>query len=148
MVSLLIQNKIYFSLKKFFSFNLDDEEGNIYEGFYSNFFIIRKDPLALLGAPKSKVLGGVTAKLTIEICNDLDLQVIHQFPNLNQIDSWSGAFITSSFRGVMPINTIYLLDQQNQVEKTIHLHSDQSEQLKSIYNQFVKKIQISSTKII
>lgn len=80
-----------------------DADGNLYEGLSSNFFIIRSDR-SIQTAPIESVLFGTIMKRVLKDWKYSE--IIFEHPNVNEIDSWRGAFITSTSRLILPIHTI------------------------------------------
>ncbi len=81
---------------------LSDPAGRLYEGLSSNFFIIRPDG-RLQTAPLSDVLSGTVLKRVLQ---KYDGAVVFTHPKIDEIESWQGAFLTSTSRLILPIDTI------------------------------------------
>jgi len=79
-----------------------DHQGHLYEGLSSNFFAVNKDG-ALETAPKGSVLWGTMQRHLISLCEESNIKVIYQCPSVRDISTWKGAFITSTSRGLLPI---------------------------------------------
>lgn len=80
-----------------------DEDGNLYEGLSSNFFVIQQDG-SLQTAPIESVLVGTIMK---RVLRDWKFsEIIFEHPNVNEIGIWKGAFITSTSRLILPIHAI------------------------------------------
>jgi len=86
-------------------FVMYDSEGNLYEGLSSNFYIYYKD--SIYTAPEDAVLEGTIGKMVFKGCKEMNIPVKRDFPNINNIKEWSGAFITSTSRLVLPITKFY-----------------------------------------
>lgn len=87
---------------------LSDEDGNLYEGLSSNFFVIRSDG-SLQTAPTCSVLVGTVMKRVL-----IDWKysgIVFEHPNIKDIDTWIGAFITSTSRLILPIHKIIIENQ-------------------------------------
>ncbi|ORX87124.1 hypothetical protein BCR32DRAFT_324603 [Anaeromyces robustus] len=82
-----------------------DSEGNLYEGLSSNFYIYYNDSIYI--APEDAVLEGTIGKMVFKGCKEMNILVKREFPNINDIKKWSGAFITSTSRLVLPITKFY-----------------------------------------
>lgn len=86
---------------------LFDKSGRLYEGLSSNFFIINSDGL-IQTAPPSDVLLGTVMKHLIQL---QEKEIIFEHPSIYEIDDWLGAFITSTSRLLLPIDTIIYGDK-------------------------------------
>ncbi|KAJ2658041.1 hypothetical protein IWW48_004213 [Coemansia sp. RSA 1200] len=92
-----------------------------YEGISSNFFATRKRETTtttttgsggrpeyldyqLVSAPRDRVLLGTVMKLVLRICDRDGIEVVYD-PELD-FGRWSGAFVTSTSRWVLPVGTI------------------------------------------
>lgn len=82
---------------------LADEEGNLFEGLSSNFFVIRSDG-ALQTAPIESVLVGTVMKKVLTSWNYSE--IVFEHTNIKEIDTWKGAFITSTSRLILPIHIV------------------------------------------
>ena len=75
----------------------------MYEGLSSNFFVIRSDG-SLQTAPIDSVLVGTVMKRAL---NDWKCsEIVFEHPKISEIDTWKGAFITSTSRLILPIDKI------------------------------------------
>ena len=75
----------------------------MYEGLSSNFFVIRSDG-SLQTAPIDSVLFGTVMK---RVLNDWEFsEIVFEHPKISEIDTWKGAFITSTSRLILPIDKI------------------------------------------
>jgi hypothetical protein len=68
--------------------------GGIREGLTSNFFVIDSQD-NIVTAPDDVVLDGSIRKLVVDICKQNGINIKFECPNLQNIQSWKGAFITS-----------------------------------------------------
>ncbi|KAJ2072751.1 hypothetical protein GGH13_002469 [Coemansia sp. S155-1] len=96
----------------------DSKDGPLrfYEGLSSNFFVTRrvsvgKQPeylnFQLLSAPLDSVLLGTVMKLVLLICERDGISVRYA-PEFDALESWNGAFVSSTSRLVLPVsNVIY-----------------------------------------
>lgn len=82
---------------------LSDAEGNLHEGLSSNFFVIRSDG-SLQTAPIDSILVGTVMKRVLDHwkCSE----IVFEHPKISEIDTWKGAFITSTSRLILPIDKI------------------------------------------
>ncbi|PJF44847.1 MAG: hypothetical protein CUN55_01860 [Phototrophicales bacterium] len=77
-----------------------NEQGQLLEGFSSNFYAILNQ--TLWTAPNELVLGGISRQIVLEIAPSV-LPIRLEPIVKNQIKDISGAFLTSSSRGIIPI---------------------------------------------
>ncbi|KAK3835904.1 MAG: aminotransferase [Linnemannia elongata] len=89
---------------------LDEASQNLYEGLSSNFYAFDRKSQSVVTAPLDSVLQGTILKVVLAVCERQNIPVEFRFPNLRDIDHWEGAFITSTSRLVLPIETIILPD--------------------------------------
>ncbi len=82
---------------------LVDEQGRILEGMSSNFYAVIKGALYTAG---EGVLPGLTRQLVLEEARLAGITVILQAPALQSIPDFEEAFLTSTSRGVLPVNQI------------------------------------------
>ncbi|KAG0238533.1 hypothetical protein BGW42_004295 [Actinomortierella wolfii] len=92
---------------------MDDKE-NIYEGLSSNFFAVvdgsNGQGPTVITAPLEYVLQGTIHRAVQAICKKDNIPLEYRFPNLKEIDQWRGAFVSSTSRLVLPIETVVLPD--------------------------------------
>ncbi|OMJ18504.1 hypothetical protein AYI70_g5323 [Smittium culicis] len=64
-------------------------------------------------SPPSTVLMGTIMQLVIKVCEDDGIKISYKSPSISdlQTDQWVGAFITSTSRLVLPIETVKLSDR-------------------------------------
>ena len=88
------------------------KDGKILEGMTSNFFYVGQTALekpqqagsqAYLGTARENILPGITRDTVIEIARGRGLEVKYLPLSLNQLETITEAFITSSSRGVVPV---------------------------------------------
>ncbi|KAJ1833273.1 hypothetical protein LPJ63_002898 [Coemansia sp. RSA 2711] len=94
-----------------------------YEGLSSNFFAVRRvgtgrDPafrnFELVSAPLDSVLLGTIMKLVLRICERDGIAVAYE-PWL-ELEQWSGAFVTSTSRLVLPVERIVHGEHEQRVD--------------------------------
>ncbi|KAF9099565.1 hypothetical protein BGX23_001207 [Mortierella sp. AD031] len=90
---------------------LDETCQNLYEGLSSNFYAFDRATQSVVTAPLDSVLLGTILKVVLAVCEQQKIPVKFKFPNLKDIDNWEGAFITSTSRLVLPIETMVLPDR-------------------------------------
>ncbi|KAJ1931684.1 hypothetical protein FBU59_006630, partial [Linderina macrospora] len=86
-----------------------------FEGLSSNFFVTRRSPTSFLGyelvsAPLDRVLLGTVMKNVLDICKQDGIRVVFE-PDV-ELDRWSGAFVSSTSRLVLPVSRVVLPDGQ------------------------------------
>lgn len=74
---------------------MDEASQNVYEGLSSNFFVFDRQSQSVVTAPLNCVLQGTILKVVLAVCEKQNIPIEFKFPNLNDIDYWEGAFITS-----------------------------------------------------
>ncbi|KAF9970242.1 hypothetical protein BGZ73_007086 [Actinomortierella ambigua] len=93
---------------------LMDDNQNIYEGLSSNFFAVVNGPdgqgPTVITAPLEYVLQGTIHRAVQAICKQDNIPLVYKFPNLKDVDQWQGAFVSSTTRLVLPIETMVLPD--------------------------------------
>jgi len=114
----------------------------MYEGLSSNFGVIQNG--VLVTAPQATVLPGVTLQIILQTCEKIKLPVEFRAPNINDIDKFEGAFISSTSRMLMPINTIRIMSN-NQVKREIQL--PKCSVFSELGNQLTEQMQKSATPI-
>jgi len=92
---------------------LKDENNCLYEGLSSNFGILMKG--TIFTAPHGSVLPGVTLELILHTCRQLNIKVVEQFPSLDTIHQWEGAFISSTSRGLMPVDIVRIYGTMDEI---------------------------------
>ncbi|OMJ11476.1 hypothetical protein AYI69_g4311 [Smittium culicis] len=68
-------------------------------------------------SPPSTVLMGTIMQLVIKVCEDDGIKISYTSPSISdlQTDQWVGAFITSTSRLVLPIETVRLRDRNSEL---------------------------------
>ena len=96
---------------------LMDDQGCIYEGLSSNFAIIYSNPTSssdgpvLVTAPDEVILKGTVMNVVLEACRILGWRLERRLISINELrDQFHCAFITSTSRMVLPVETISLCD--------------------------------------
>lgn len=78
--------------------------GEITETLRSSFFLCREG--RIITAPTGVVLGGVTRNIVIELARENGFTVEERCPLVSEIDTADEAFVTSSWKEVMPVTRI------------------------------------------
>jgi branched-chain amino acid aminotransferase len=79
---------------------LVNHDGYILEGLSSNVFFVKGSAVITAG---EGILAGVTRKVVLETCNDLDIQIHLTAVLAEEIMQYEEAFITSTSRAVLPV---------------------------------------------
>jgi len=98
------------------------DNGHLYEGLSSNFGVMKNG--ILYTSPKGTVLEGVTLDLIFRGCLEKDVSIVREFPNIDEISTWEGAFISSSTRCLSQVNVVRIGDREIKLP-----HSEILEQL-------------------
>ena len=94
----------------------------ISEGLSSNFFAVSADGTAVVTAPEGAVLSGTVRAMVLRACDELHIRVVRECPRVppdsscNSDAAWSGAFLTSTTRMVLDIDTIHFIDRATETE--------------------------------
>ena len=83
---------------------LVNRSGNITEGSRSNVFFVNEEKLVT--APLCGVLGGVTRKKVMDVCQSLHIPLEEKYVSLGNISNFTSCFITGTSPGVLPISSI------------------------------------------
>ncbi|KAJ6246724.1 d-aminoacid aminotransferase-like plp-dependent enzymes superfamily protein [Anaeramoeba flamelloides] len=118
---------------------LANKNKELTEGATSNFFIIMNSKIYT--SPDNTVLCGITRKLTIKVCKKMGMKIIYKNPKIDKIDQWEEAFITSSSRLVLPIDSVLYEKEEGQlIEKTL----DSPKITRNIRRNLIKQMEIES----
>lgn len=83
---------------------LVNTSGEIVEGSRSNIFFIKKDKVYT--AKGSEVLLGITRLHILNICKNLNIEIVEENINVDDLDQIEGAFMTGTSVNVLPISSI------------------------------------------
>jgi branched-chain amino acid aminotransferase len=83
---------------------LVNEEGFVTEGSRSNVFFIRGD--SVYTPPGSQVLKGITRTKVLELCNQLNINIIEKSISTEELRSMHAAFLTGTSPKVLPVKQI------------------------------------------
>jgi len=83
---------------------LVDRDGNITEGSNCNAFAVIDD--VLVAPPVGAILEGTVATRTLELAQTMGIPVERRAMPLADVPVWDEAFLTSTRRGVLPINRV------------------------------------------
>lgn len=106
---------------------LINEDDTVSEGSKSNIFFVKNNKLVT--SPDEKVLLGVTRSKVIEVCENNGIEVEKRIIKFEELDSFSGAFITGTSNDVLPINSIdeiiYNSAENEMVKKAYELYMNE-----------------------
>ena len=89
------------------------QTGKVYEGLLTNFYVITFDKnsnkAVVMTAPHGSVLEGTSCWLVEQVCQKLGIHMVWQHPNIHDIKSWNGAFISSKFGVLFNHHVVMLL---------------------------------------
>jgi branched-chain amino acid aminotransferase len=105
-LNMLISYLAYKEAKKQEAYDalLVDQKGFIHEGTRSNLFYT--DGTTIFTPPKETVLDGVTQNTIIEALNKKGIKVVQKALKKEELNSFSGYFLTSTSINILPITTI------------------------------------------
>lgn len=83
---------------------LVDKNGNITEGSRSNVFLVRGNEL--ITAPLEQVLPGTTRQVILEICGEMQINVIENKINHKDINKFDALFICGTSPKVLPVKFV------------------------------------------
>eukprot|EP01134_Creolimax_fragrantissima_P004350 CFRG4350T1 len=98
------------------------QEGYISEGMSSNFFCIHNGELVT--ADGADVLAGTVRDFVLKVCKHINIPIRFTCPNINEAHDWTGAFITSTSRLVLPIDTLYYPNQSDPTTDNVINYTD------------------------
>ena len=105
---------------------LINREGNVIEGTRTNFFAIKG---GVIYSPFEKdILLGVMRKVTLKVALKNHYQIVEKNIKLNDINSYDGAFVTSTSSKIMPIKSI---------DNIVMNYSDKLRELMRLLNEFL-----------
>ncbi|ETV70966.1 hypothetical protein H257_13699 [Aphanomyces astaci] len=81
---------------------MDPTTRRLYEGSQTNFFVVQNNAVV---TAEEGILKGTMRDLVLESCATLKIPVELRSPSLDEVDEWSGAFVTSTSRVLMPIQS-------------------------------------------
>lgn len=88
------------------------EDGSLFEGLSSNFFVIMRDESGtpVVHTAGEGVLLGTVRGLALQLCGELGIKVVEAPPNLKDVDRWEEVFISSTSRWALPVATVVMPD--------------------------------------
>ena len=76
--------------------------GAVLEGTQTNFYAVRG---GVVYTAEEGVLPGTVRSLVLDVCRDAGIDAVLEAPSVAELGEWEGAFITSTSRFVMPIDS-------------------------------------------
>lgn len=107
---------------------LVDRNGFITEGSKSNIFMIKDDDV--ITSPVEAVLPGVTRNVIIEICKNLDINVIEKRISYNEVNELDAMFISGTSPKVLPISSV----------ESVFINSSKNDMVIKIMNEYDKTV--------
>lgn len=83
---------------------LVNKDGYITEGSRSNMFFVKEKKIYT--APKGAVLLGITRQHIMEVCKELNIEVVEENIHVDDLQTLNGAFMSGTSVNVLPISTI------------------------------------------
>ncbi|WP_243414742.1 aminotransferase class IV [Sporosalibacterium faouarense] len=83
---------------------LVNEDGFMTEGSRSNIFFVQENKIYT--APSGDVLLGITRSEILQICKDINIDVIEENVHVDRLREFNGVFMTGTSVGVLPVSTI------------------------------------------
>lgn len=80
-----------------------EKEGLLYEGLSSNFFAMKDGVLYTAG---EGILLGSVREAVLRRAEELDIPIVLEPPHIDDVDTWDAAFISSTSRMLLPIDTV------------------------------------------
>lgn len=107
---------------------LVDASGDVREGAWSNFFIIRNDSLVI--TPQHKILPGVTRAIVLEILQKLEIRVEQRSVLVPELfDPSNQLFITQATTGLTAVNKVESVTQPSRGQLLPLLQKNYSQQV-------------------
>ena len=105
---------------------LANEQGQLLEGSQTNFYAVIDGAVWTAG---EGILEGTVRGLLLDVCQKEGIPVILEPPNLDTLESWEGALISSTSRLALPIDQLYvpsegLPSDKNDLKKEFDNESD------------------------
>lgn len=108
---------------------LVNEDGYITEGSRSNMFFLKDSKIYT--APKGTVLLGITRQHIMEVCKELNIEVVEENIHINSLNTLEGAFMSGTSVNVLPISTI----------GDIRLDSVNNETIRKVKDGYLRKME-------
>lgn len=82
---------------------LVDDAGRLFEGLQTNFYVLKDNRIQTAG---HGILEGTVRKLLLEECEKENIGVCLDPPNMADLETWQGVFISSTSRLLLPVSEI------------------------------------------
>jgi len=89
---------------KAFEALLVNSKGYVTEGSRSNMFFVKGNKIYT--APEGAVLLGITRKYILQVCKELNIEVVEENTHIDEIPKLDGAFMSGTSVNVLPISSI------------------------------------------
>jgi len=76
--------------------------GLITEGTHTNFFAV-KDKIVYTAPESNFILSGITRKVVLQLCNELDIKIKEEFIKEDELNKFDECFITSTVEEITPV---------------------------------------------
>lgn len=107
---------------------LVNKDGYVTEGSRSNMFFVKGNKIYT--SPKGTVLLGITRKYIMEVCKELNIEVVEENTHVDDLKFLDGAFMSGTSVNVLPISTI----------DDIRLNSVENEIIKKVGDGYLNKV--------
>ncbi len=77
-------------------------DGLITEGTHTNFFAV-KDEIVFTAPEGNQILSGITRKILLELCKQLDILISEEFIKTNELKAFEEFFVTSTTKEITPV---------------------------------------------
>jgi branched-subunit amino acid aminotransferase/4-amino-4-deoxychorismate lyase len=97
------------------------EDGALYEGLSSNFFVLHGGVLYTAG---EGILLGSVREAVLRCAEDMDIPIVLKAPSLDDFDGWDAAFVSSTSRMLLPIDYMSVPDVVPKRERYFDIDSN------------------------
>mmetsp|Transcript_30970 Transcript_30970/g.38240 ORF Transcript_30970/g.38240 Transcript_30970/m.38240 type:complete len:131 (+) Transcript_30970:548-940(+) len=84
--------------------------GKLFEGLSSNFYAVKNGKVI---TADEGILKGTVRRLILKVCQDQNIPVVLQPPEVQDIKKWDGAFLSSTSRLLLPLTELTLYAEEN-----------------------------------
>eukprot|EP00038_Savillea_parva_P006498 m.164162 g.164162 ORF g.164162 m.164162 type:complete len:445 (-) comp12390_c0_seq1:52-1386(-) len=124
---------------------LEDDTGHLIEGSQTNFFAVIDGTVY---TAEDGILHGTVRDVVLKVCADLGIPVVLKPPKTASYATWEGAFITSTSRLVLPIDTLVMPLLDPPVEHTFSSASDDTSVAHRIAHAVLQRAQDESAPLL
>lgn len=126
-----------------------ENEGMLYEGLSSNFFAMKDGVLYTAG---EGILLGSVREAVLRKAEELDIPIVLEPPHIDDVEKWDAAFISSTSRMLLPIDSITVccecsIEGQQQVLTVRDFNHDSQPLVRALENAVMEDILSSSESI-